>query len=216
MRNIPKNDPPEVLVGNKEAWDRALEQEASDTNRYRYRDPQIKQALMAETYGKCVYCESKVGHNCPGDTEHKSPQSVRPDLVFEWQNMTIACNECNRRKGSYYDPSCMFLDPNTDDVEGWLVHAGPVVFNTPGKRRAELTVRMLKIDRTDSRKELIGRKMEALENVRHLVERIAAETNPVLKGFLLAQLKECCGLEGEFSGMVKTHVDGLPEGWENQ
>ena len=33
-----------------------------------------------------------------------------------WDNMTIACSECNRRKLDHYDPECVFLDSNVDDV----------------------------------------------------------------------------------------------------
>jgi hypothetical protein len=71
-------------------------------------------------------CESKIGHNCPGDIEHKCPTKKRLDLIFDWTNLTIACSECNRRKLEYYNPMCMFLDPNVDDVESLVVHLGSV------------------------------------------------------------------------------------------
>jgi len=105
MRNLPKGPPPQVLIENKESWDRTLAVNQTEHNKNRYRHPEIKAALFSETYHKCVYCESKVGHNCPGDIEHKIPKAKRPDLIFDWNNMTIACNECNRRKLEYYDPA---------------------------------------------------------------------------------------------------------------
>ena len=44
---------------------------------------QIKAALMKETHDKCAYCESKVGHNCPGDAEHKIPVSHDAQRLFD-------------------------------------------------------------------------------------------------------------------------------------
>ena len=213
MRNILKINPPDILVNNCQAWQDGYAINPSENNRTKYRHPDIKTTLMEETQGKCVYCESKVGHNCPGDVEHKIPVVQRPDLLFDWENMTIACTECNRRKLVYFDPQCMFLDPNDDDVENKLQHVGPLVFNKPGDVRAEVSVRLLELDKLDARKYLIGRKFEKLEEIRNLVERISAETNIVLKQFLLDELSEKCSISGEFSAMVKTFVEGLPIGW---
>lgn len=211
MRKVRKLDAPAILLENKESWDALYAEKPSDYNRDRYRHPAIKATLLEETHMKCVYCESKIGHNCPGDTEHKAPKGKRPDLLFEWQNMTIACTECNRRKSDYYDPECQFLDPNEDDVESMVVHLGPFVFSAPGNPRSETTVRMLELDRMEARVELIARKLERLEVVRNLVERAVAESNPALRDLLLDDVRERCVSSAEYSGTVKTYVDGL--GW---
>lgn len=216
MRNIPKNDAPEVLVQKCQVWHDEYHSNPSEHNRTKYRHPAIKSALMEETRGKCAYCESKVGHNCPGDVEHKIPVVHRQDLLFAWENMTIACTECNRRKSNYFDPQCMFLDPNSDDVESKLQHVGPLVFSRPGHVRAEVTIRLLELDRPDARRHLIGRKFDKLEEIRNLVERIATESNNVVKQFLLRELDERCSASGEFSAMVKAYVAGLPTEWTHQ
>ena len=210
MRNIEKLPEPQVLVENKGAWKATLEENSSPYNKTRYRHADIKETLIKETHSKCVYCESKIGHNCPGDIEHKIPKSQIIDMIFEWNNMTIACNECNRRKGDYYDPNCMFLDPNTDDVENLVQHVGPMVFSKPGCQRSELTVRMLEINSINARKQLIARKIERLESVKNLVERIADEQKFELKDFLLGDLWQSCEVSSEFSGMIKAYVEGLP------
>jgi uncharacterized protein (TIGR02646 family) len=218
MRNVAKLPEPSILIEKKEEWKAALLADPSDANKNHYRHPQIKEALKAETHDKCVYCESKIGHNCPGDIEHKIPKSIRSDLTFEWDNMTMACSECNRRKGEYYTPACMFLDPNTDDVESLVLHLGTFVFNRPGNIRSEVTVRILQLDSLalEGRPKIIGRKLEKLEAIRHLVERIAATNNPTLKSFLREQLTENCEPSSEFSGMVKAYVEGLPDRWHGE
>lgn len=206
MRNIPKLPEPRILAEKKSEWKAALLAELSQINLHRYRDSEIKTTLRTETNDKCVYCESKIGHNCPGDIEHKIPKSILPELTFEWDNMTIACNECNRRKSQYYDINCMFLDPNIDDVESMVQHLGPIVFSRPGNKRSEVTVRILELDSANGRQALFGRKMERLEHIRHLVERISSETNSTLKTFLLQELTESYDVSSEYSGMIKQYV----------
>jgi hypothetical protein len=89
MRNLPKGLPPQSLTESKESWDRMLGENPSDVNKNRYRHPEIKAALLYETHHKCAYCESKIGHNCPGDIEHKIPKARRQDLIFNWNNNFI-------------------------------------------------------------------------------------------------------------------------------
>ena len=215
MRNIKKFAEPQVLIENKGEWDAKLNTNPSEHSKNKYRHPDIKKTLLKETADKCVYCESKIGYNCPGDIEHKVPKSSRIGMIFDWNNMTIACSECNRRKGKYYDPDCMFLDPNVDDVENLVQHVGPLVFNTPGNTSGEVTVRILEINSLKGRKELIGRKWERLESTKNLVERIARESNPVLKEFLIEELNQHSEVSSEFSGMIKTYIETLPPDWTN-
>jgi uncharacterized protein (TIGR02646 family) len=49
-------------------------------------------------FGKCAYCESQITHVDYGHIEHFRPkggQNARPDLVFEWTNLFLACGICN-------------------------------------------------------------------------------------------------------------------------
>jgi uncharacterized protein (TIGR02646 family) len=215
MRNISKLPEPQILIEKQAEWMGLLLGEQSETNKNRYRHEEIKTTLLSETKNKCAYCESKIGHNCPGDIEHKVPKALNPNLTFNWDNMTIACTECNRRKSQYYDPSCMFLDPNSDDVERMVQHVGPLVFSSPGNKRADVTIRLLQLDSADAREQLFGRKLERLENIRNLVERIVSETNKTLKGFLFSELNEYCDISSEYSGMIKAYVEGLPNNWSS-
>lgn len=216
MRKILKGTEPQVLIDNKESWKSALQSNPSNHNKNKYRHPDIKKALRDETCNKCVYCESKIGFNCPGDIEHKIPKSKEADLIFEWNNMTIACNECNRRKSDYYDSACMFLDPYTDNVEGLVLHYGPFVVSLPGNKRSEVTVLILELSLNTTRKSLIGRKIEKLESIKHLIERIAVEDNAIIKDFLQKTLLESCSISAEYSGMVKTFVELFPNNWDRQ
>lgn len=163
MRNLVKANCPQLLVDNADQW--AVDYGDDPTNgtkKYRYRHREIKNSLLSETYHKCVYCESKIGHVTPGDVEHMQPSSIKPELHFEWTNLTIACTECNRRKSNYYDEEQPFLDPYNDDVESMVIHHGPILGWNPGDHRSEITVRKLELHNS-KREQLILRKIEKIE-----------------------------------------------------
>ncbi len=202
MRNLSKLQKPQILQDNEEVWTTEyMADPDNSTKKFRYRDQAIKSTLVEETSEKCVYCESKIGHNTPGDTEHIVPSSVDPQLHFAWHNMTIACTECNRRKGAYYDARTPFLNPYSDDVESMIVHHGPIVGWIPGNTRAEATVSLLQLH-DSSRHSLVTRKIEKIVEVNHMYSRLQNESADLMKKLLAKRLEEMRDRSAEFSGMV--------------
>lgn len=202
MRNLQKLPIPPVLAEKAEEWTAAFMADPTNaTARFRYRDQDIKATLRTESAGKCIYCESKVGHNTPGDVEHKIPTAADLSLHFAWDNLALACTECNRRKNQYHDPAVPFLDPYRDDVEAVLLHLGPIVNWKPGQARAEVTVRRLELN-SAQRSELITRKIEKVQEVNDAVERYHREQDPVLKGVLRDRIRDMCARDAEYSAMV--------------
>lgn len=202
MRKIEKLKKPEVLETNETDWLKTYkEDKKNSTKKYRYRHIDIKSKLKEETSNKCVYCESKIGHNTPGDIEHKIPSSKNIELHFSWKNLTIACTECNRRKNDYYEKGTEFLDPYEDQVESILEHRGPIVYWKTGETRAEISVKILELN-SQGRSQLVFRKIEKVEEIQNLLERHDQESNPALKIVLSKQLKEMASVSSEYSGMV--------------
>ncbi len=213
MRNLEKRPCPQVLTDNAETW---TEEYAADpenkTKRCRYRHPDIKAELTAETSNKCVYCESKVGHNTPGDVEHKVPTAADRNQHFSWANLTIACTECNRRKRAYFDKLKPFLDPYVDDVESRVVHHGPVVAWNPGDESSEITVKTLELH-DSSRSQLLMRKIEKIGEVNELLARKASVESAFVKELLDAQIEQMQNKNAEYSAMVQAVCSvGAPDG----
>ena len=206
MRNIEKLATPEVLSANHEEWTAAyVADKTSTTKKYRYRPPQIKTTLKEETGWKCVYCESKIGHNTPGDIEHKIPSSKAVHLHFAWENLTIACTECNRRKNDYYKVGEEFLDPYNEDVEHSIQHYGPVLGWSNGNERAEITVKTLELD-TVVRFALISRKIEKIEELNNVIERYVKEESVTIKTLMKQKIKRMLDKTAEYSGMIKSII----------
>lgn len=207
MRYIDKLEEPEILRLNKAEWLAKYKANKSDANKYRYRDASIKAQLKKETFSKCVYCESKIGHNVAGDVEHMIPSSKNEDLHFEWMNLTIACPECNRRKNDYFDVDNEFLNPYVDDdLDAIVKHFGPILTWQVGNARAEITIKTLEL--ADYRRsDLIIRKIEKINDIETLLERYNETSNEAMKRILLLQLKEMTKTSSEFSGMIKALLD---------
>ncbi len=206
MRKYVKGDMPAILAANKDDWDTAFAAlPLSATAKYRYRHPEIKSSLIKETHSKCIYCESKVGHNTPGDVEHLAPSSIYPALHFDWNNLTIACTECNRRKSNYDTIISPFLNPYGDDVENRVVHLGPLTCAAAGDAAVEICVSTLQLDK-GIRIELILRKIEKIAEINSLKSRIRECTVPALKALLEADLQRRGGVSEEYSGMVSTLI----------
>ena len=202
MRSLTKIAEPQVLADNATDWLAAFKEQPDNSyRRFRYRHDGIKGALKVETGNKCVYCESKIGHNTPGDVEHKIPTSKNIDKHFEWENLTIACTECNRRKDDFYKQFDGFVDPYVDDIAAMLQHLGPLVHWAPGDARAETAVKILELHNA-ARIELLSRKADKLEETAGLVERYRNAKEPALKAVLFQQLLSMADALAEYSAMV--------------
>jgi hypothetical protein len=207
MRRLTKLPIPEILRESCDAWlAEFLEEPKNATKRFRYRDPAIKTTLKEETGWKCIYCESSIGHNTPGDIEHKVPSSKEPSMHFEWANLTVACTECNRRKNDYYETDTGFLDPYIDDVERCLVHLGPLVYWLPGLPRAECSVRILNLD-NNNRPKLLDRKRDTLEKARALFELVQGAPESTLKALRTDEMARMIKIDAEYSAMVSTYFE---------
>jgi uncharacterized protein (TIGR02646 family) len=206
MRNLKKILKPQVLIDNADQWLKEfLADPSSETKKRKYKHPSIKEKLKEETSDKCIYCESKIGHITPGDIEHKKPISKFPDLTFEWENITIACGECNRRKNDYYssfEDDC-FLDPYAQDVESMIFHYGPLITAKIEHNNADITLKILGLIK---RKELLTQKIQKFQDIDARYRQYYSEKNNTLKEVLKRDLIDMANSTEEYSGMVKAFL----------
>lgn len=179
MIKLQKSKIPKVLEDNAALWTSSLMDRfskgetptATEKGRYAHRD--IKDAIVAETHGKCAYCESKIRHVSPGDIEHIVPKKVDPARWFDWDNLTLACDVCNTNKGVKTD----IVDPYESDPEERFVFLGGSIWGVPGDEEAILTGRELELNRD----ELFSKRIERIEYLMTLVSVIKATQSPKLR-----------------------------------
>jgi uncharacterized protein (TIGR02646 family) len=169
---LTKGPVPDFLAQNADNWLKELLAEVAnggDKIAYRkskYNNPAIKAALIAETNGKCAYCESLPLHVTYGDIEHIMPKSVDPNLTFDWQNLTLACDICNTKKADKEG----LIDPYEDEPEDEFNFIGPMILHRAGKAKAEITRTVLDLNRSYLLCQRAER-IEALENKFRLIEQ---------------------------------------------
>ena len=196
---------PQVLDQNAEIWtDQVLAaieagEDATSYQKSRYNRAEIKEVLVAETAGKCAYCESKVLHIDFGDIEHIIPKSQRPELWFEWNNLTLACGVCNNKKRAYFDEGLPLLDPYLDEPEDCLLFFGPLARACPGDQNAQMTERTLELNRP----KLIERRTEKLDQLLALANLLNQADEP-LRGLLEEDFLRETGSEREYASMART------------
>ncbi len=211
MIKINKRAKPQILIDNAQQWTNEYLNALKQTTpvpthiKNRYQNSEIKEALEKETYGKCAYCESKLKHISFGDIEHILPKNkdARPDLYVEWTNLTIACEVCNRtNKKDYYNPNDPLINPLVDDPSNYLIACGPFIYQSPGERKGELTVRILDLDRFD----LVERRREKIEKLLPLIDKWKNETNKTYKKLLHAEIEKEAEENNEFSFTIKSYL----------
>ena len=168
-----KGGEPKVLQDNATAWTAELVTayvgggKPTDAQSTRYRHSDVKDAIIAETHGKCAYCETKVIHSQPGDIEHIFPKSLDRTKTFEWSNLTLACRTCNANKSNRDPLAEHIIDPYIIDPTDHLVFLGPLVASS-GTVAGTNTSAILELHRaslTEDRQNLIQKHLLVYEQV---------------------------------------------------
>jgi len=212
MIKLTKLKCPDVLSKNKERWTAEL---MSYVDKYekpppnvasRYNNPEIKSVLKKETHGKCAYCESHFEHVAFGDIEHIKPKAKYPQLTFEWQNLTCACQQCNNNKRDEYDENCPPIDPYVDDPGAFLKAVGPFIRPQNGNKKGEQTETLLKLNRKplwENRKRRI-RYLKAC-----LFDKYFNETDEDKRKALLSEIREEIAETKEYSFCLKSFFEQM-------
>jgi hypothetical protein len=178
-----------------------------DSVQHGYRDVLLKERLREESCDKCIYCESKVSHVDHGEIEHFIPKSIQPRLRYLYYNLGYSCGICNNNKGVYYDPLAPLLNPYEDDPSQFIEAYGPMVSAIGGNPRGSITIRKLKLNRT----ELLERRVERLNSILSLVNQMQVSKDPSIKLVLQQQIEEECADDKEFAFVSRAFVRTLNE-----
>lgn len=178
---------PASLVNNKEKWTRELLEAIDGGNKKtisakkkKYNQPDVKAQLKSETHDKCAYCESKITVVAHGDIEHVTPKAIEPELTFEWENLTFACQKCNGKKSDKEG----IADPYVDSVDDHFFFVGQFLRGKTNKGRR--TVLELGLNRV----ELLEDRSDHLRILADTIENIENEGDPRIRQLLMQELSD--------------------------
>lgn len=162
-----------------------------------YKHPDNKQALQLASYGKCMYCESRVSHVYFGDIEHIRPKAddKYPELKFEWSNLGYCCARCNNAKNDQFDEDCPLIDPYSEDPNVHLLAFGSLLMHKAGSERGALTINTVELNRP----ELVERRAIRISELQNAIDACYRTSSVAVRNLLLAALDQECGPDKEFS-----------------
>ena len=209
MIKLEKGTEPAVLSRNADRWTKVVVQKSASgktptkTEKSRYNHPEIKKALLAETHGKCAYCESKLRHVSYGDIEHVVPKSIDPSKWFSWSNLTLVCDVCNTNKAKVPVDGESFVDPYAVNPEEYFWYLGSIVYSRPGCDAANLTERLLDLNRP----ELVERRSERISSLLKMLELVERCIDPDLKRLLWREFLSESQAHHEYAALSRTIVE---------
>lgn len=173
-------------------------QKPTKADKEQYRHDDIKDTLVAETSGKCAYCESVIEHVSHAHIEHMSPKSRFPRTTYKWDNMTLACPVCNVKKG---DKVGMF-NPYQDDPDQHFHFLGPLFLAKAGHSTARTTEASLELNRSA----LMEKRKEKVLAMRNLVELIRDAPDQPLQKALEQELKQFAQDSAEYAALARSFL----------
>jgi uncharacterized protein (TIGR02646 family) len=147
---------PAALRRNKKAWTERwkhiVETRTKRDWATRTAKSALKTPLLALTWGKCAFCEGKLGSQSYTQIEHYISRRVAPQRAFEWKNLFPVCQICNASKG-HADHRGRLVKPDAEDPE-WFFWIGPEgdiephpTLNEADRLRASETIRLCDLNR---------------------------------------------------------------------
>ncbi|NJK59184.1 MAG: HNH endonuclease [Oscillatoriales cyanobacterium SM2_1_8] len=193
MIRVEKGAAPPILQENAEGWHAellALRQQKAPKKQtgkvqQRYRHKQVKAALVKAFHGRCAYCESQITAVTYGAIEHFFPKSRYPDRTFAWENLLLACDVCNSRKGDTFplqaDGAPLLVNPSAEDPADRLQFDwNPItgLASIYGRdRRGEAVVTLFDLNGTAGRTDLMARRSGYVKKLAAL-QKLAASNLP--------------------------------------
>lgn len=95
MRYIKRFEKPEILQKKEKEWTEAFlasDKTRPDNSKYAHKD--IVKILKSMSFHKCFYCETSIKGTYK-EIDHYIEVAERKDLAYNWENLYLACSNCN-------------------------------------------------------------------------------------------------------------------------
>ena len=126
------------------------------------------------SFHKCFYCERKL-KSVPKEIDHFIEVAERKDLAYDWDNMYLACDNCNNKSPNSSIPVTEALDPcrNSDgDIREHLTFEDEII---RAKNDSELGWRTIQKYKFDTNQIDLVR-LRALQRFWKLLDQIRVNT----------------------------------------
>ena len=153
MRYIKRLQIPDKLRDNQVKWQadfdakRAIDPKARPVSS-RYAHDTIKAKLMCMSHNKCFYCEGSV-QDKPYDVDHYIEVAIDPSKAYDWNNLYIACKNCNYKEPHDSIAINEALNPcedQDDEIRANVSFDKEMMFPINGSEKGEKTIKKFKLN----------------------------------------------------------------------
>lgn len=149
MIHIKRLTEPEILIKNKEKWtEKFINSKNKRPLNSQYGHKKVREQLDSMSFYKCFYCENKLKGNLK-EIDHYIEISERKDLTFEWNNLYLSCNSCNKKLSNKTIPNLHTLNPCIDSDEEIMKHLtfdDEQITSVSGSEKGLRTIQKYKLD----------------------------------------------------------------------
>ena len=219
MRHIDRLPIPDILNQKHDEWQRKFEEKLAinlkarpDSSKYGHKD--ILGSLYTMSSGKCFYCERTLSFESK-EIDHQIEVSVDPSKAYEWDNLYLACPNCNDKLTHAVIPVNEALDPCRDDEETIahnLTFNKELILAKDGSKLGDNTIKKYKLNT-----ELLDHlRLKVLQNLSELVSQIykvmISEHRDSFTEEEKSYIKSFMQPDHQFSLMCKVYIERfLPE-----
>ena len=216
MIHVTRLSEPAILTEKKETWLKAFLRKRKENPKQRpsstqYAHPRVKDVLAAMSMNKCYYCERKLVES-EQQVDHYIEVAEKPELAFEWRNLYLSCDLCNRRKIANLVISvnnCVDPCDSSDKPEDHLAFDNEYIKPKCGSAKGKQTIKKYKLDRGDLDLLRTKKIKEFEKTLRQLRERQIKEGRTELNRREAELLLGFTRTESAFSLMFRTYLEEL-------
>lgn len=149
MRYIERLPKPDILIKNEEKWlEKFLESGNNRPQNSQYAHREIKETLEAMSFHKCFYCEQRLIGLTP-QVDHFIEVAEAKNLAFEWTNLYLSCDNCNRKIANRILSVENVLNPcihSNEEIQQHLSFEDEVIITNNSSQIGLDTIRKYKLD----------------------------------------------------------------------
>lgn len=149
MRHFKRLPAPQILSDKKEEWTQKFLQGTKprpDSSKYAHEE--IRGTLNAMSFHKCFYCERKL-KGIPKEVDHYAEVAEAREKAFEWENLCLACSDCNKKLPNRSIPNHETLNPcvhSDEEIMGHLTFEDEIIIINNASAVGAQTIRKYRLD----------------------------------------------------------------------
>lgn len=140
---------PDILSEKQEEWQRKYDEKLEldpkarpDSSKYAHRN--IRLRLGECSSDKCFYCETKLLGGSAKEVDHFIEVAIDHSKAYLWDNLYLACTNCNDKADHNVIPVEIALNPCTDsdeEINRHICFEGDLVISQPDSTKGLNTIR---------------------------------------------------------------------------